>query len=144
MAERIIIRQDSEFRTEFLAPESEEGDGGDFQPVTEIHALTPYGMLLAGLGSCTAIVLHTYAGNHGLKLHAVELRLAYDRVFQEDCQNCETIDQYIEQIEEQIVLEGDLNQDERARLYRVSRQCPIHKMIENGIQVQSRLIEESN
>ena len=139
MAEKIIVRQDNQFRTEFLAPEEEAGEAAGFHPVDHIHALTPYGMFLAGLAGCTAIVLHTYAQNHGLDLQRVELRLGYDRVFQEDCQNCEGIDRYTEQVEEEILLSGNLNESEREKLFAISKQCPIHKMVESGVQIHSRL-----
>ena len=40
-----------------------------------IHQLTPHGLLLAGLGGCIAILLHTYAQHHRLILREVELHI---------------------------------------------------------------------
>jgi len=132
-----------------------------------VRHLTPYGMLLVGLGSCTAIVLHTYAQHHSVDLRDVELRLQYDRVFAEDadkkhpCEDCEGIHEYKEQadkkhpIEEEIVLTGELTPEERKRLFLVSRHCPIHKMLTDavhppdafhpphGVEVKSRLERDS-
>jgi uncharacterized OsmC-like protein len=99
-------------------------------------------MLLASLGSCTAIVLNTYARNHGLALDEVELRLAYERKFDEDCENCEVIDAYREVITEEILFTGSLTEQERRKLYQVSKQCPIHKMLEAGVPVESRQVGE--
>jgi uncharacterized OsmC-like protein len=99
------------------------------------------GMLLSGIGSCTAIVLHTYAQHHGVDLREVELHLTYDRVFAEDCVECEDILEYREQIDEQIVLTGDLTPQERNKLFLVSKHCPIHKMLIQGIEVRSHLEE---
>ena len=143
MAERVIVRQNSAFETEFLALDPHDPDAHDFHPVEHIHQLTPYGMLLAGLAGCTAIVLHTYAQHHGVDLQEVELHVQYDRVFADDCENCEGIEEYREQIEEQIVLTGDLTPEERRRLLIISRQCPIHKMLSHGIEVNSRLAEDA-
>lgn len=142
-AENIIVRQNRDFEIQILAPPPGAEEAGHLHPVGDIYQLTPYGMLLAALGSCTAIVLHTYAQYHDVPLHEVELRLKYDRVFAEDCRNCEAIGKYTEQIEEEIVLIGDLTLEERKRLLVISRQCPIHKMLAHGIEVRSHLAEEA-
>jgi uncharacterized OsmC-like protein len=142
LGERVIVRQNSSFETEILALDPHDPDSHQFHPVDNVSHLTPYGMLLSGLGSCTAIVLHTYAQHHGVILREVELRLQYDRVFADDCVECEDIQEYKEQIEEEIVLIGDLTPEERKRLFLVSRHCPIHKMLMQGIEVKSHLEEE--
>ena len=141
MAERIIVRQNSQFITEFLAPSPENLESADVQPVMHIHGLTPYGMMLAGLGSCTAIVLHTYAQHHKIDLQSVEIRLAYDRIFSEDCENCETIQKYEEQITEGILLEGHLTKDQKDKLLKIAHQCPIQKILESTTEVKSELLE---
>jgi uncharacterized OsmC-like protein len=142
MAERVIVRQNGAFETEILAADPHDPHDEHLHPVQHIHQLTPYGMLLAGLTACTAIVLHTYAQYHDVALDEVELRARYDRVFAEDCEHCEGIDEYEEQIEEEIVLIGDLTAQERSKLLVISRQCPIHKMLAHGIEVRSYLAEE--
>ncbi len=142
MGESVIVRQNSQFQTQVLALDPHDPDAGQFHPVEAIHHLTPYGMLLAGLGSCTAVVIHTYAQHHGVNVQEVELRLRYDRIFADDCEGCESIEEYVEQIEEEISLIGDLTPAERMRLYMVSKHCPIHKMLTRGIKVKSRLEEE--
>jgi len=133
----------SRFETEVLAVDPHLPDSDQLHPVEGITQLTPYGMLLASLGACTAIVLHTYAQNHEVDLDEVELRLQYARVFSEDCEQCEDIGQYTEQIAEQIVLSGELTPQKRHRLFLVSRHCPIHRMLSQGIEVTSRLEEPS-
>lgn len=142
MTERLILRQNNRFETEFLSTDPHQPESQEFKSTTNMHELTPYGLFLAGLAGCTAIVLHTYAQNHGLDLRKVELRLTYDRVFDEDCENCEEIERYTEQIDEEILLVGELDELEREKLFLVSKQCPIHKIVEDGIEVHSSLVEE--
>lgn len=142
MSEQLIVRQNREFGTEILAPDPHRPGDAQFYPVEHIYHLTPYGMLLAGLATCTAIVLHTYAQNHGLDLEEVELRVGYERVFADDCRDCEAIDEYREQIVEDIVLRGNLTPQQRQKLLLISRYCPVHKMLHQGIEVHSRLAEE--
>ena len=137
MAERVILRQNDSFEVEVLASSPHEEDSQALQRVEHLHNLTPYGMLLTSLGSCTAILLHSYAQNRGLKLHEVELRLSYARDFKQDCDNCEGEDQYDERIDLEIKLSGELSEQERERLFLVSRQCPIHKILKGGIRVHT-------
>ena len=143
MAEIVVVRQKSDFETEFLAADTDAPDveARQLKPVHAIHELTPYGMLLAGLGSCTAILLHSYAHNHGVPLQEVELRVSYDRVFDEDCEHCEEIGEYTEQIDAEVALTGDLDDKERNKLFLISKHCPVHKILHDGIQTVFRLPE---
>jgi putative redox protein len=97
-------------------------------------------MLLASLGSCTAVLLNSFAENHGLDLTEVEVQLEYKRSFKEDCKNCEDIEKYEDRIDDEIKLIGNLKQEEREKLFLVSRHCPIHKMLKGGIEVRSKLV----
>ena len=137
MGERIVLRQNDRFELEVLATSPHEEGSEALERVEHLHDLTPYGMLLMSLGSCTTILLHSYAQNHGLKLREVELHLSYARDFKQDCDNCEDADQYDERIELEVTLTGELTEQERERLLLVSRQCPIHKIIKGGIQVHT-------
>jgi putative redox protein len=143
MGEKVIVRQNSDFGTLILAADPHDPESDHLHPVEGLHQLTPYGMLLSSLGSCTAIVMHTYAQHHHVHLDEVELRLEYGRVFKDDCEDCEGIDEYEERIEEEIVLMGDLSPQDRKRLFAVSKQCPIHKMVQRGIEIRSQLADES-
>ena len=142
MAEHVIVRQNSDFEIGFWASDPRDSEAGEIQPAVHIHELTPYTMLLASLGACTTIVLNTYAQHHGLDLEEVESRLRYKRVFQHDCENCEEIDRYDEQIDQELSLTGDLTDKERRKLFQISKQCSIHKMLEAGIKIRSQLIAD--
>ena len=142
MGERVIVRQDSDFMTEFLAVDPHDPESDAYVEVHHVHQLTPYGMLMTSLGSCTAIVLHTYARHHRIDLDEVELRLEYDRIFAEDCADCEMIGEYMEHIKEEISFKGDLSERDRTRLYAVSKHCPIHKILMQGMELESYLEEQ--
>ena len=125
--EEVIIRQQRDFRLEARA----RGEQGEMEPVSSLGDLTPYGMLLAGLGSCTTVVLHTYAQSHGIELSRAEVRLRYERDFKEDCENCEDIDRYEERIRVRAAFEGELSKQDREKLERGARLCSIHKITES-------------
>jgi uncharacterized OsmC-like protein len=139
MSEKIVVRQKNDFQTEFWAADPEDPESAKLAPVRHIQDLTPYGMLLAGLASCTAVVVNTYARYHGVKLDEVELTTEYRRTFKEDCEHCEEISRYDEQITMDMSFKGDLGPQDHEKLFKISLQCPIHKMFKGGIKVQTRL-----
>lgn len=142
MPERVVVRQKSNFETEFRAVDPESPEPGELLPVRHIEDLTPYGMLLASVGSCTAVVVNTYAQYHGIELDEVEMATEYQRTFKDDCKHCEEISQYEEQIKMDISFKGNLTSQEHEKLFKISLQCPIHKMLKSGIKVQSRLLKD--
>lgn len=137
MSERVVVYQDKSFRTEFRAADPNDEDSQKLESVMHLHNLTPYGMLLASVGSCTAIVVNTYARNHNIPLKGVTIDASYDRVFADDCDNCDETTQYEEIIREELTFEGDLADKDLVRLHRVARACSIRRMLESGIQIKA-------
>jgi putative redox protein len=90
------------------------------------EGMSPAALLLASLGSCTAITLRMYADRKAYKLTAIKIELA---IAPEDAINEGTV------INRIIHLAGDLDEEERKRLIQIADKCPIHKMLANPIQV---------
>ena len=139
MADRVIVWQDSEFRTRFWA--EEEGKAGKMEEAKQIHQLNPYSMMLASLGSCTAIVLNTYAQYHHFNLDEVEIHLQYNRNYKKDCETCEEVGNYSEEIVEEMKFKGRLSDEERQKLLHVAHACPIYKMFKEGTPIKASLLE---
>jgi putative redox protein len=137
MSEKVIVRQKRNYETSFsaLAPDAKAADKP--RHVHGVHELSPYGMVLAGLGTCTAFVVNTYAEHHGIAVDAVELKLEYQRSFKDDCDHCEEIDKYEDVIGMTVRVEGDLTAEQRDKLYKISLHCPVHKMLKSGVRVKS-------
>jgi uncharacterized OsmC-like protein len=142
MAEKVVVRQRSNFETDFRAANPETPESGELYPVKHIQDLTPYGMLLASLGSCTAVIVNTYAQYHGIELGEVELTVEYERVFKDDCEHCEDISGYKESINMGISFRGKLTPQQQEKLFKISRQCPIHKILKSGIEVRFQPAKE--
>jgi putative redox protein len=142
MGERVVVRQDRNFITQVLAVDPHEPESEELQKVDHIHQLTPYGMLLTSLGACTAIVQHTYAQHNDIDLEQVAVELAYNRLFAEDCADCEEIDGYKEYVRQEVSVRGDLTERDRDRLEAISRHCSIHKILIHGLDVDTHLAEE--
>ena len=137
MSERVVCYQDNQFQTGFKAAESEGEQPAELQDVAHLQELTPYGLLLASLASCTAIVLNAFANNHDIPLQSVMIDCQYDRIFAEDCENCDETTQYEQIIREKLQFEGELTDKHRKILHQVAKACSIRRMIESGIQIQS-------
>ncbi|WP_326836816.1 OsmC family protein [Amycolatopsis rhabdoformis] len=101
---------------------------------------TPYDLLLGALGSCTAITLRMYADRKNIPLANVSVRLRHDRIHARDCERCETEVGMVSRISREIELEGDLDDEQRARLLEIADKCPVHRTLEHEIDVQTKLV----
>jgi uncharacterized OsmC-like protein len=137
MSERVIVFQDKSFQTSFKAADPNDETSDDVTPVHHLHDLTPYGMLLASVGACTAIVVNSYANHHNIPLKAISVDASYDRVFADDCDDCDESNLYKEIIREKIEFEGNLEPNQIKRLHQVAKACSIRRLLENGIHVET-------
>ena len=90
---------------------------------------SPYDLLLAALGACTAMTLRLYAERKGIALDRVAVGLAHDRIHAEDCAACETEQGMVDRINRSIHLEGQFDEAERARLLEIADKCPVHRLL---------------
>lgn len=119
-------------RHRLRADEPVAAGGGDTGP-------SPYDLLLAALGTCTAMTLRLYARHKGLPLEHVRIELVHDKVHAADCNDCETREGRLDRIERVIHLEGALDAAQRARLLEIADKCPVHRTLNAEVWIASRL-----
>lgn len=141
MSEKLIVRQNANFEVGIWSVDPNQPETDNFKPVNHILELTPYGMMLAANATCTTQVVFSYAQHHEVNLSAMDILIEYHRHFREDCEDCEGIDRYEENIEEKISFRGDLTNQEKEKLFYIAHQCPIYKMYTNGIEINSSHVE---
>jgi putative redox protein len=97
----------------------------------------PYDLLLGALGSCTAMTLRMYADRKGIPLARTTVRLRHDRIHAKDCEDCETEAGMLSRISREIHLEGDLDDEQRARLMDIADRCPVHRTLTSEISIET-------
>ncbi len=100
---------------------------------------SPYELLLAALGACTAMTVRVYATHKKLNLDRVSVRLKHDKIHAEDCEHCETREGRIDRIERSLEIDGELSDEQRNDLLRIADRCPVHRTLHSEIDIQTRL-----
>jgi uncharacterized OsmC-like protein/alpha/beta superfamily hydrolase len=109
--------------TRFLADEPKEVGGLGSGP-------TPYELVSAGLGACTAITLRLYADQKAWPLTGVSVKVMH----------CKVKDRTPADVfAREITLEGPLDGAQQTRLMEIAEKCPVHRTLEAGSRVETAL-----
>jgi uncharacterized OsmC-like protein/esterase/lipase len=104
------------------------------------RGLTPYQFLAAGLGACTSMTVRMYARRKGWPLRHVSVDVTHDKVHAQDAEvGLTKIDTFTRVLK----LEGDLDDTQRARLLEIADKCPVHKTLEQGARVKTKLLQSA-
>jgi putative redox protein len=97
----------------------------------------PYELLLAALGACTSMTVQMYARRKGWPIGTVKVRLRHQKIHAQDCADCEATTAYVDLIEKEVDVAGDLSVEQRARLLEVSERCPVHRTLTGQVRVRT-------
>ena len=99
---------------------------------------TPYDYLGAALAACTSMTVRMYADRADLRLEEVTTEVAFDRLHARDCEECEHSEGRIQRFTRTVTLQGDLDDEARARLLSIADRCPVHRTLEGQIEIRTR------
>ena len=108
----------------FLADEPVEMGGLGSGP-------TPYDLLCAALGACTAMTVRMYARRKEWPLRRVRVCVGHARTKEED-----PPDGFLREV----ALEGDLTDEQRSRLIEIAERCPVHASLKQGARVSTQQV----
>jgi len=108
----------------FLADEPVEVGGLGSGP-------TPYDLLCAALGACTAMTVRMYARRKEWPLRRVRVCVGHARTKEED-----PPDGFLREV----ALEGGLTDEQRSRLIEIAERCPVHASLKQGARVSTQQV----
>jgi uncharacterized OsmC-like protein len=97
----------------------------------------PYDLLLAALGACTSMTVRLYADLKQIPLVRTQVRLHHEKIYAQDCAECETKEGKIDRIDRAITFEGDLTAEQRKRLLEIADKCPVHRTLTSEIDIRT-------
>jgi uncharacterized OsmC-like protein/fermentation-respiration switch protein FrsA (DUF1100 family) len=98
----------------------------------------PYDFLLTALGACKSMTMRLYADRKSLPLERATVTLSHSKIHAQDCEECETREGMLDQIEVAIGLEGALDADQRKRILEIADKCPVHRTLTSEIRILTR------
>ena len=109
------------------------------RPIGDDAGPTPYDLLLAALGACTSMTVRMYANRKGWPLDQVRATLRHSRIHAQDCADCETKSGWINQIDLDIELSGELDDAQLQRLLHIAELCPVHQTLTSEVHIVTSL-----
>jgi putative redox protein len=110
------------------------------RPVGDDAGPNPYGLLLAALGACTSMTVRMYANRMGWPLDRIRVTLRHSRIHAEDCANCETSKGWINHIDCDVELTGDLDETQRHQLLHIAERCPVHQTLTSEVDIATSAV----
>ncbi|MBX7531664.1 bifunctional alpha/beta hydrolase/OsmC family protein [Qipengyuania sp. 1XM1-15A] len=117
----------------FVADEPKSYGGDDTGP-------TPYDLLNAALGTCTAMTMKMYADRKKWPLEGVSVEVTHERDHKDECDHVEAMEEgkQMQALKRVITIRGDdLDEDQRARLIEIADKCPVHRTLEGELHVHT-------
>ena len=95
-------------------------------------ATSPDRLILASLGACTAITIQMVATRRQIPLTGVQVELSLNPDGKPESGN---------DIVRRVVLQGDLDEDQRAQLLKIANLCPMHKLLTGEVRITTALAD---
>jgi uncharacterized OsmC-like protein len=101
----------------------------------------PYELLLAALGQCTVLTILLYARRKGWPVDGVSVRANHERLVVAEEFDGELIRKKVERIVQEIALQGNLDEVQRARLIEIAGKCPVHRTLSGDLEIHEREVD---
>lgn len=134
-APSVAVRTADGYRTEvairthhLIADEPVDKGGTDEGP-------TPTELLAAALASCTSVTMRMYADRKQWTVGAIDVHAWHRRVDEKDPADPDARPRRIDVFDLVISIEGDLDDEQRARLLEIAGRCPVKRALDGNSRV---------
>lgn len=117
---------------QWIADEPVAAGGSNYGP-------DPYEHLLAALGTCTAMTMRMYAARKKWPVDNISIELEHSRDHGADCVECDETHSKIDVISRKIIIDGNLQPDQKKRLMEIADKCPVHRTLHNKLVIRTEL-----
>jgi len=104
---------------------------------------SPYEYLSIALAACTSITLRVFAQHQRLALGRIAVAIRHNKTPVEHCTDCGAVAEgregRIDRFERVITIEGEVDAALRARLLQIAAKCPVHRTLESGSALITRV-----
>ena len=123
-------------RHRFVADEPKGYGGDDTGP-------TPYDLLLAALGTCTAMTMKMYADRKEWPFAGTRIHVTHERDHREDMGHAvEEEGMEVQALHRRIELLGDsLTDEQREKIIAIADKCPVHRTLEGHLHIHTETSE---
>ena len=91
---------------------------------------SPYDLLTAALGECTAMTIRWYAARKGWSVEHVDVQVSHSKTMKAGT------DQMIDEFHKTVAITApDLTEEEHTKLIEVAGKCPVHKTLTGTISI---------
>lgn len=120
-------------RHRFVADEPRDFGGDDTGP-------SPYDLLTAALGTCTAMTMKMYADRKGWPFVGVEVAVTHEAMHAEDLGHVADGEVEIQALNCVITFRGEaLDEEQRGRLMEIADRCPVHRTLSSHLHIHTRM-----
>ena len=119
----------------FVADEPVSYGGDDTGP-------TPYDLLNAALGTCTAMTMKMYADRKEWPFEGTRIHVTHERDHAEDCDHVLDEKVQIQALKRKIEILGEeLDEEQRAKLIEIADKCPVHRTLEGHLHIHTEVAQ---
>lgn len=87
---------------------------------------SPYDLLLAALGECTAMTVRWYAKKYNWPLEKVEVRISHQKIDK------------VDNFEKQVIIHGNaLTDEQKKKLIEVAAKCPVQRTLQSDVVIKT-------
>lgn len=98
--------------------------------------MTPTQLLLAALGSCISMTLRMYCEKKKWPLPtSLTVDVTLDRINAAECEPCETEEGVVSVFHRKVLIEGDFDAEQHARLQEIASRCPVHRTLTGAVEI---------